>query len=203
MSIDIERFSKGFSITEYISQMNRNRDVFEDNMQVASIRDEDRNYFKNLPDLLNVLVITEDWCTDALAEVPVLARIAEETGKLNIKIFLRDQNLDIADQYLKDGKYRSVPVFVFFDSNMNQLTYFIERSKQASEEMNAVMTKLAEEHPEIPDLRKSFGDQGDEAKALTSATLKELRTRRGEVWTHSLLDEIRERLDISLAQQSH
>jgi hypothetical protein len=30
-------------------------------------------------------------------------------------------------QYLKDGRHRSIPVFVFFDERMNELARFIER----------------------------------------------------------------------------
>lgn len=31
------------------------------------------------------------------------------------------------DQYLKRGLYRSIPVFVFFDEDMNELARFVER----------------------------------------------------------------------------
>jgi hypothetical protein len=31
------------------------------------------------------------------------------------------------DQFLKDGRYRSIPVFVFLDEDMQELARFIER----------------------------------------------------------------------------
>ncbi len=44
-----------------------------------------------------------------------------------MRIFLRDANPDLMDQYLKNGLYRSIPVFVFFDEDMNELARFIEQ----------------------------------------------------------------------------
>ncbi len=34
---------------------------------------------------------------------------------------------DLMDQFLKNGLYRSIPVFVFLDEDMNELARFIER----------------------------------------------------------------------------
>ena len=46
---------------------------------------------------------------------------------IETRIFLRDENTDLMDQFLKDGRYRSIPVFVFFDEDMQELARFIER----------------------------------------------------------------------------
>ena len=43
-----------------------------------------------------------------------------------MRIFKRDDNPDVMDRYLKRGVYRSIPVFVFFDGEMNELARFIE-----------------------------------------------------------------------------
>jgi len=43
-----------------------------------------------------------------------------------MRIFLRDENPDLMDQFLKEGLYRSIPVFVFFDERMNEVARFIE-----------------------------------------------------------------------------
>jgi len=44
-----------------------------------------------------------------------------------MRIFLRDENPDLMDQFLKNGLYRSIPVFAFFDEHMNEVARFIER----------------------------------------------------------------------------
>lgn len=44
--------------------------------------------------------------------------------------FLRDENPDVMDQYRKRGVYRSIPVVVFFDDDMNELARLIEQRPQ-------------------------------------------------------------------------
>ncbi|HEU5346325.1 MAG TPA: thioredoxin family protein [Ktedonobacterales bacterium] len=190
MAITHERFEQGLTVEQYIAQMTQNRDTFERNQAQAALRPEDVAFFERLPQSINTLIITEDWCGDALANVPVLAALAERTGKLNLRLFLRDQNLDLADQYLKEGKYRSVPVFVFFDQQMRELGHFIERPADATAEMRAATERLAAEHPELPDLTASFDTLSDEARRLRAQSLRELRASRSAAWTAMLLDDI-------------
>ena len=190
MAITRERFEQGMTVEQYQAQMTQNRETFAENLTQAQVRPEDLAFFERLPHPVNTLVITEDWCGDALANVPALAKLAEQTGKLNLRLFLRDQNLDLADQYLKEGKYRSVPVFVFFDDQMRELGHFIERPAQATAEMQAATEALVAAHPEISDLGGSFDTMSDEAKKLRFSMLRELRQRRGDAWTEMLLDEI-------------
>ena len=46
---------------------------------------------------------------------------------VEMRIFLRDENPDLMDQFLKNGLYRSIPVIVFLDEHMNEIARFIER----------------------------------------------------------------------------
>jgi hypothetical protein len=194
MAITRERFEQGMTVEQYKAQMTRNRELFESNEASATIRPTDLAFFSSLPQTINTLVITEDWCGDALANAPVLATLAKQTDKLRVRLFLRDQNLDLADQYLKDGKYRSVPVFVFFDQEMRELGHFIERPARATAEMQAATDTLVAAHPELSDLGDSFDTMSDAAKALRMQALRELRQQRGAAWTEMLLDDIEQLL---------
>lgn len=191
MAITHERFEQGMTLDQYTAQMTQNREAFAANQAAATARPEDIAFFDSLPETINTLIITEDWCGDALANVPVLAKLAEQTGKLQLRLFLRDQNLDLADQYLKEGKYRSVPVFVFFDQQMRELGHFIERPAQATAEMQAATDALVAEHPELPDLGGSFDTMSDASKKLRFQSLGELRKQRGAAWTDMLLDDVK------------
>ncbi len=57
------------------------------------------------------VVLTEGWCGDAAQIVPVLAGITEECPNIQLKVLLRDQNLDLMDQYLT-GTSRSIPKMI-------------------------------------------------------------------------------------------
>lgn len=194
MAITRERFEQGMTVGQYRAQMTQNREAFEANLAQSALRPEDIAFFERQPQPINTLVLTEDWCGDALANVPVLAALAERTGKLNLRLFLRDQNLDLADQYLKEGKFRSVPVFVFFDQQMRELGHFIERPARATAEMSEATARLAASHPELPDLAGPYDALGEEAKALRAQSSRELRQRRAGAWTGMLLDDIEQLL---------
>ena len=102
-----------------------------------------------LPQPLPVLVLAEDWCGDVIDNLPILGNLAVASGKLDLHIFLRDQNLDLMEQYLNQGQFRSIPVFVFFDQQFNEIGRFIERPASVSERRGRQRQELAASRPEL------------------------------------------------------
>ncbi len=149
MTVTAERFNQGMTYDEYKAQMTRNRDRLEANEGQVAIDPDDLQAFKALPQPLSVLALAEDWCGDVISNLPVLGRLAEESGKLNLRIFLRDQNLDLMDQYLKEGQFRSIPVFVFFDEGFNEIGRMIERPESVSAEMGRRRQELYATNPDF------------------------------------------------------
>src|SRR5579872_3335866 len=98
MAVTRERFAQGMTYDEFKAQMTRNQSRFEANEQQLQLDPADLQPFNSLPRPLDVLVIAEDWCGDVIDNLPILGRIAAATGKLNLRVFLRDQNLDLIDQ---------------------------------------------------------------------------------------------------------
>jgi hypothetical protein len=128
-----ERFAQGMTFAQYLDQMTTNKDKFLETMHAVQVAPEDRAAFTGRRGKLNVLVLTEDWCGDALTNFPVLARMVEGAPNVEMRVFLRDQNPDLMDQYLNRGLYRSIPVFVFFDDHMQELARFVERPPRITE----------------------------------------------------------------------
>lgn len=149
MSITKERFDQGMSYEAYKAQMTRNRERLEANEQAVELASADLAYFQNLPQSLNVVALAEDWCGDVINNLPVLGRLAAASGKLQVSIFLRDQNLDLMDQYLKDGQFRSIPVFVFFDENFRELGHWIERPARIHDLLMAMRRNLFATDPAL------------------------------------------------------
>ncbi|MEN8223323.1 MAG: thioredoxin family protein [Acidobacteriota bacterium] len=65
---------------------------------------------------LKIIVLTEPWCGDSLASVPVLLRISEIHGGWDIRFLLRDENAELMDRFLTKGG-RAIPVFIFLDKS--------------------------------------------------------------------------------------
>ena len=121
-----ERFEQGMTLQQYIDHMSVNRERFVDALDETTIGPEDTRVLAQLGKVRRVLVLSEDWCGTCLAHVPYVAKLVESNASIEMRLFPRDQNPDVMDQYLKRGLYRSIPVFVFFDEHMNEVTRFIE-----------------------------------------------------------------------------
>ena len=122
-----ERFAQGMTLQQYIDHMSINRERFVEALEETTIEPADKQLLDRMGAVRNVMVISEDWCGTCLAYVPFVAKLVEERPDILLRLFPRDANPDLMDQYLKKGLYRSIPVFAFFDEHMNEVARFIER----------------------------------------------------------------------------
>lgn len=148
MAVTRERFEQGLTYDQFKAQMTRNQERFEANERAFQPEAEDRTAFAQLSRPVDVLVLAEDWCGDVIDNLPILGRIAAESANLNVRIFPRDQNLDLMDQYLNQGQFRSIPVFVFFDEGFNEIGRFIERPDSVTERRAKLRRDAFAQHPE-------------------------------------------------------
>jgi hypothetical protein len=148
MAVTAERFAQGLAYDAYKAQMTRNQERFQANERRVVLNDADLAAFRAFTSPLHVLVLAEDWCGDVIDNLPILGRLAAVTGTLDVRVFPRDQNLDLMDQYLKEGKYRSIPVFVFFDDKFKELGHFIERPDSVTARRAQFRQELYAQHPE-------------------------------------------------------
>ena len=137
-----ERFEQGMTFQQYLDQMGTNKETFTKFLSEIVIRPEDKEALAKLGKKLKVMVITEDWCGDALYNVPVLAKLVEGNPNIETRVFLRDKNPDLMDQYLNQGMYRSIPVFAFFDENMNEVARLLERPAKITEQLEKKMLEV-------------------------------------------------------------
>lgn len=61
-----------------------------------------------------ILIISEAWCGDASATVPALVKFFE--GQNEVKIFLRDSDTSLIDQFLTNGT-QSIPKVIILDQD--------------------------------------------------------------------------------------
>src|SRR5262245_33382558 len=122
-----ERFAEGMTVRQYLDQMSANKERFLAVLDSVSITDGDAATLERYPGTRRILVITEDWCGASVASLPFVIKLVEAAPGIEMRIFLRDENPDLMDQFLKRGVYRSIPVFALFDEQMNELARFIEQ----------------------------------------------------------------------------
>ena len=76
--------------------------------KTTKLTDELLSALKNVTQEQTWLILTEAWCGDAAQIIPVLHKMEEVTSKIELRFILRDQNLELMDQYLTNGG-RSIP----------------------------------------------------------------------------------------------
>ena len=84
------------------------------------LTDEFKNVLAGLQREYLLLVLTEGWCGDAAQTVPVLQWVDEASPRVSLVCALRDQNLELMDQYLTNGG-RSIPLVLFLDPGTNEV----------------------------------------------------------------------------------
>ena len=151
-----QRFAQGISFKEWLTQIKVNKDLFEKYYGTAKeqLTQADMEFFKKAVHTAvgpaEVLVIAEDWCPDVYRGLPTIAALADASG-MELRIFARDTNMDIMNEYLNQGKYQSVPVLVFYTKDHRYITHWTERPTQVTEEMTVLRAKTAEELTGKPD----------------------------------------------------
>ncbi len=178
MAITAERFAQGLTYEAYRAQMTRNQERFNANEEDVQLPPDTLAAFKALPRPLHVLVTAEDWCPDVIDNLPILGRLARESGTLDVRIFPRDQNLDIADQYLNQGKFRSIPTMVFLDDNFQEVGRFIERTAHATDRRRQFREEFFGSHPELGSADTPPDQLTEQARATYMAAVADKR----EAW---------------------
>ena len=133
-----ERLAQGISYKQWMEQIDRNQDKFESNYGGIQLKNEDIAAIQALVEKPNgpktCMAIGEPWCPDVFRGLPVIAKLCEATG-LDLKIFFRDQNLDIMNEFLYKGEFQSIPTLVFYDKDLKNLGVWHERAQKARDEM--------------------------------------------------------------------
>ncbi|TWD95683.1 thioredoxin-like protein [Neobacillus bataviensis] len=110
-----EWYQRGLSSDEYIHSMKQNKEEMLTIYEKFNLTAEDQGKLGTLKEQqLRVIALSEDWCGDALLNNPVLMKIAEAAG-MELRFVLRDQNLELMDQYLTNGTSRAIPIYIFIN----------------------------------------------------------------------------------------
>ncbi|MBI2544224.1 MAG: thioredoxin family protein [Candidatus Rokubacteria bacterium] len=144
--LDAKRFATGLTWKDYLAQMGDTRARTEDNYAKSVLAEDERTFFSGLGDVRYALMLAENWCGDVHRNSPLLARICEAMPNCELRVFFRDENLDLADCFLNNG-YRSIPVLVFFDRDWNEIGRWIERAHGATAKVVSIRARTLDAAP--------------------------------------------------------
>ena len=119
--------------------------------KTADIDKSLQEFLKGFNEKQTWLVISEPWCGDAAQTLPFLNKMAQLSENIELKIVLRDENLDLMNQFLTNGS-QSIPIVIMLDKDLNVLRHWGPRSKAATK----MVTDYKTEHGKIDDAFKEM-----------------------------------------------
>ena len=106
-------FNKALEYDNYIKLLGENSSLHKFHYKNFSVQKQDTDMLEKLQDV-NILVISEPWCGDSFALLPIVKKISEANINWKLKVILRDENPELIDRFLTNGG-RAIPVFLFLN----------------------------------------------------------------------------------------
>ena len=122
-AIDPERYESAPTFAEYLAGVVRNRELWHGVYERARAPDDLVAAARAIPGSWRLLALSEDWCGDAVNTLPVVARLAEAAG-WDLRVLRRDDNADLMDAHLTNGRSRSIPVVIVYDEHLREIGWW-------------------------------------------------------------------------------
>lgn len=88
------------------------------------------------------LVITEHWCGDASQINPIINKVAQESnGWIDLHFIYRDENPELMDAHLTDGRSKSIPILIQMDESFNLMATYGPRPADAQAMVKSLLSR--------------------------------------------------------------
>lgn len=205
MGLTAVEFSKGLSTDEYWPRMKTNQDAILEVFHAVEPPAEATAFYDGLPQPLRLAVFTEDWCGDALTSTPSVLKLAEATKGLEVKIFERDKHREQTDSFLPEHRAGTLPVFVVFDQEMQEIARFIETAKELQPLVGQMNREIREKRLAAADADKGPREMTEEGRTVyrreTVARRVAAASEWGKVVIESFTRTVKEGLALPTAQR--
>jgi len=123
MEIGPQRFAAGREFTDFLATVQVYADFWRSVYAHARVSDVAVTRLAAVSGAWHLLVLTEDWCPDSLSTLPVVARLTEHVGHVDLRILGRDVNPDLMDAHLTN-RTRSIPVIMVLDAQYREWAWW-------------------------------------------------------------------------------
>lgn len=123
------RYAGAPTLGEFLPTAVQNPELWSATARLAKVPDELVARVAALGGRFHLLVLSEDWCGDAVNSVPYVARLAELAPNLDLRVLPRDENLDLMDAHLTDTS-RSIPVVLVYDDEFMERGWWGPRPRE-------------------------------------------------------------------------
>lgn len=118
-----DRYLSAMEFGEMLANVTRHEALWASVWRRAEISDEHVRRLGALGGAWHLLVLSEDWCGDAVNTVPIVARLAELSPNADLRVLARDVNPDLMDAHLT-GTSRSIPVVIVLNEQFVEVGWW-------------------------------------------------------------------------------
>jgi hypothetical protein len=124
-----ERYERAATFPEYLAGVVKNRELWHDLYAGGELLPAHVKALEKLAEPRHLLALSEDWCGDAVNALPLAARLAEASSLLELRVLGREDNPDLMDAHLTNGRSRSIPVVIAYDENFREVGWWGPRPR--------------------------------------------------------------------------
>ena len=141
--------------TKFLKGARENVESMKARYTDLQITEQDLEHLRSLQNELLILVIGTDRCSDTAGNLPILAKMADISSKLQLRILDSDTNAEYHQQFKVNGK-RKTPVVLFLSPKFEELCRWVERPNAAYKVINEATNHSLENRTK--ELKKLYSD---------------------------------------------
>lgn len=122
-------WDRALTFERFVTESTLHRDLWSGVYRTAKVPEWATAAAAQLGRRFRFVALVEDWCGDASSTVPVIARFAEETGTVELRLLRRDEHPEVMDAYLTNGA-RAIPVVIVLTEAMEEVGHWGSRPSQ-------------------------------------------------------------------------
>ncbi|MHB0988664.1 MAG: thioredoxin family protein [Bellilinea sp.] len=154
-------WEKGLTMNALMAGMTVNQAAMQRRYQLVRLTAEEKSRLANLKIARRILVMTEEWCSDCLMNLPILARLAESAPAAEIRFFIRKDWPDLR-VYFNERDIYSLPTVQIMDDQFVPLGVWVERPQAAHQRL----AQWKAEHPEVERTRRRADLTSDQKREM-------------------------------------
>ena len=137
MSLDYF-IEQGCSYQDFIERTPKNRDRLDEVYSSFVIPEDIEQQIRAINSRIMMLVFAENWCSDTVLNLPILAKLSELNKNVSLVVVPRDDVIEeFKKQYLTGGKAK-IPLVLFLLDQTEEIHRFVERTKEIAEKVKEI-----------------------------------------------------------------
>ncbi|MFA5835822.1 MAG: thioredoxin family protein [Bellilinea sp.] len=156
-----EDWEKGLTMNALMAGMTVNQTAMQRRYQLVHLTAEEKSRLAKLKIARRILVMTEEWCSDCLMNLPILARLAETAPATEIRFFIRKDWPELR-AYFNERDIYSLPTVQIMDGQFTPLGVWVERPQAAHQRL----AQWKAEHPEVERTRRRADLTSDQKREM-------------------------------------